>query len=119
LQAPARPSWQATLIALAFMLLIGATFLTVYAHTGIDEALKAWAALGTLVGIVTGAIPTYFFGATAVGTANERAKLAQDQLQSEQRRRSQLEDRVALLAGIADPLEVAKAREQRADLWID
>lgn len=119
MQASTRPSWPATLIALAFMLLVGATFLTVYAHSGIDDALKAWGALGTLVGIVTGVIPTYFFGAAATDSAKKDADGARQQLLNEQRRRAKLEDQVALLSGVADPAAVTRAREARPDLFID
>jgi hypothetical protein len=66
------PSWQSTVIAVAFIGLVGAIFLTVYSRDGIDAALKAWGAVGTIIGVLTGAIPTYFFGKAANETLRER-----------------------------------------------
>jgi hypothetical protein len=47
------------------MAAITAIFLTVFAVSGIDDVLKAWAAVGTELGAVTGIIPAYFFGKKA------------------------------------------------------
>ena len=55
------PSWPSTVIGLGFIALVGAIFLGVFYKSGMDPALKAWGAIGTLAGILTGAIPTYFF----------------------------------------------------------
>ena len=113
---PAKPSWQATVIALAFIALVGAVFLVVYVHTGISDAIEAWGAIGTIVGIVIGAIPTYFFGASAT-RAKQETQAVQGQLQAEQARRTQLEDKVAVLSGAADPAAVAAAAAIRPDLF--
>jgi hypothetical protein len=59
------PSWPAAVVAVAFLALVGAIFLSAYYRDGVDAALKVWAAIGTLVGVVTGAIPSYFFRAAA------------------------------------------------------
>jgi hypothetical protein len=55
------PSWPAAAVAIAFLAFVAAIFLTVYFKGGLDDSLKAWAAVGTVVGVVTGAIPSYFF----------------------------------------------------------
>lgn len=119
-----RPTWQATIIGLAFLALVGAIFLVVYSHSGISDALKAWAAIGTLVGIVVGAIPTYFFGSaaaksaqTAAGAAQKAADTVQTQLQQEQERRTDLEDRVQALTAVASPEMLAEARKLRPSLF--
>jgi uncharacterized membrane-anchored protein YhcB (DUF1043 family) len=111
------PSWQSTLIALAFILLVGAIFLTVYTHSGVDDALKTWAAIGTLVGVITGAIPTYFFGSAAVKAARDDANQAKQSLDTERNRTIQLQERTALLSAVADPQVVAQARQERPDLF--
>ena len=56
--------WQATIVAVAFMAFVAVMFLLTplaYGQGGIDTALKVWAAFGTLLGVITGAIPSYFF----------------------------------------------------------
>ncbi len=105
------------MIGLAFIALVGAIFLVVYVRSGIDDALKAWGAIGTIVGVVVGAIPTYFFGAAATQAAQKVSDAAQEQLSAEQQRRTQLEDKVALLAGTGGPQAVAAAKDIRPDLF--
>jgi len=53
--------WPAAVVAVAFLAFLAAVFLVVFYRDGIDGALKVWAALGTVVGVITGAIPSYFF----------------------------------------------------------
>ena len=67
-----QPSWQSTIIAVTLIALVGAIFLVVYAGDGVDAALKVWGAIGTIVGVLTGAIPTYFFGKATQETLKER-----------------------------------------------
>ena len=59
------PTWPTAVVALGFLGFVAAIFITAYARDGVDAALKVWGALGTVVGIVTGAIPSYFFRQTA------------------------------------------------------
>lgn len=55
------PNWPSAFVAVAFLAALTAIVLTVYSRDGLDGALKAWGAMGTLVGVVVGAIPSYFF----------------------------------------------------------
>jgi len=57
--------WPAAVVAVAFIAFVAAIFLVVYNRDGIDTALKAWGAIGTVVGVVTGGIPSFFFHQTA------------------------------------------------------
>ena len=64
-----KPSWQATVVALAFIALVGVMF-----WRAVDsDFAKIWAAVGSIVGVVVGAIPSYFFHAKAE-KANQRAE---------------------------------------------
>jgi hypothetical protein len=55
-------SWQPLVVALAFIILVGLIFVfTMERMDSTDDFLKVWAALGPIVGVVTGLIPTYFF----------------------------------------------------------
>jgi len=63
-------SWPAAVVALGFLAFVAAVFLTVYSKSGIDDALKAWGAIGPIIAVVVGAIPSYFFA--------QRAKQEQD-----------------------------------------
>lgn len=69
----ATPTWQSTLIALALILLVGGIFVAVFEKSGVEDALKVWAALGTVVGVVAGAVPAYFFGKQGADAAREDA----------------------------------------------
>src|SRR5688572_21220858 len=73
---PRNSNWPAAAVAIGFLAFLGFVFLTIYYRDGIDTALKAWAALGTIIGIVTGAIPSYFFHKVAE-KAEQSAEVAQ------------------------------------------
>lgn len=90
-----KPSWQSTVVGVAFIAAVTGIFIVVVAKDGIDAGLKAWAAIGTVVGVITGVVPTYFFSRTAASTAQQYAKSAQAELDQERRRRSDVELKVA------------------------
>jgi len=48
-------------VAVAIIVLIGAITLVAMLKYDIDAALKVWAALGTVTGLVVGSMGTYFF----------------------------------------------------------
>ena len=89
------PTWPVAAVAIAFLAFVATIFVTVYLKGGIDDALKAWGAIGVVVGVVTGAIPSYFFHQNA-----QAAQLTAQKAQSNQ---------AALLAA-ADKPTVEKAK---------
>jgi len=111
-----KPTWQSTVIAIALIAAVTAIFVVVFAKSGIDSALKAWAAIGTLVGVITGAVPTYFFGKSAATAAQQSAKSAHEELDQERRRRGEADQRVQTLLNL-DPSLHGKAKAARADLF--
>jgi hypothetical protein len=56
-----QPSWPSAIVAVAVIALVGLMF---WKAVDTDFA-KVWAGVGTVVGVVTGAIPSYFFHAQA------------------------------------------------------
>jgi hypothetical protein len=95
-------SRQATLIAVFYVLLVAAIAVIALLEYEVDDFLKVWAVLGTLVGVLTGAIPAYFF-AVAAGTA--------------QRERARMEDKAQTLLGLADSELLSQAAGLRPDLF--
>ena len=49
--------WAAVIMGLAFMALVALMFVLAVTH----DFATVWAGVGTVVGVVTGAIPSYFF----------------------------------------------------------
>lgn len=97
---------QSTWIATILVTLLGAIVVTALLAYPIDGFLKVWAVLGTLVGLVTGAIPGFFFAAHAQrGVGEARA----GQLKSEAK--------LETLMGFADPSMFDAARQARPDLF--
>ena len=71
-----KPSWQATVVALGFLGLVGVMF---WRAVDTDFA-TVWAGVGTIVGVVTGAIPAFFFHSqakSALATADKAARRAE------------------------------------------
>jgi hypothetical protein len=111
------PSWQSTVIALAFIALVGGIFIVVYEKDGIDTALKAWGAIGTLVGVVVGAVPTYFFGRTSSAATAQQLTEARRQAQQERQRRDRSEAKAQALLEVTDQDTIQAARQLRPDLF--
>ena len=53
-----KPSWQVVVVALGFMALVGVMF---WRATESGDFASVWAGVGPIVGVLTGAIPSYFF----------------------------------------------------------
>jgi len=80
------PSWQSTLVALGLIALVGGIFIVVFEKSGTDDALKVWGGLGTLVGVLVGAIPTYFFGQQTTAAAQRETQRVHEAATSETKR---------------------------------
>lgn len=112
-----KPSWESTVIASLLIGLAGAVFLVVYLKGGIDDALKAWAAIGTIGGVVTGVVPAYFFGQQRAASAEAAAKQAQDQVVEERARRDRAEEKSQLILGSANPQLIATLQQAHPNLF--
>lgn len=95
-------SKQATVVAVSYVLLIGVIAVVALREYDVDEFLKVWAVLGTLVGVLTGAIPAYFFAVAA-----DQAKQAQ----------AKSDELTRTVLGVADVKLLEKAKEIRPDLF--
>jgi phage shock protein PspC (stress-responsive transcriptional regulator) len=94
---------QSTVVALGFLILIGAVAGIALHEYDVDEFLKVWAVLGTLVGVVTGAVPAYFFAITASKAESER-KAAEEA-------KARAERKLQLVLGLAPTETLEQARE--------
>lgn len=117
------PSWQSTVIAVALIALVGSIFLVVYSKDGIDAAMQAWGAVGTVVGVLTGAVPTYFFGRAAneslreqTETLREQTKDFQDTADTFRERASSAEKKIEAIYD-TDPDIVKQARAKYPQLF--
>lgn len=72
-----KPSWRSVVVGLAYLALV--VFLVLFCAKEtetFDEYSKYWGLFATLIGVATGAIPSFFFHAQAA-EANQRADQAQ------------------------------------------
>jgi hypothetical protein len=95
-------SRQSTVIAICFIALIGTIAITALSVYEVDDFLKVWAVVGTLVGVVTGAVPSFFFSASA-GKAQDERSIAEAKVQT--------------VLGLSDADVLDKAAELRPDLF--
>ena len=93
---------QATVVAVGYVLLVGVIAVVALDNYSVDDFLKVWAVLGTLIGVLTGAVPSYFFALSASG-----ARAAQEQA----------DQRSQVILGAADPKVIEKAKELHPDLF--
>jgi hypothetical protein len=79
--------WPSAAVAIAILALIGAvTIAAIFRYPTLDEALQIWQAMAALIGLVTGAIVTYFFTRSAVETAQAQARNAVQMATLQERR---------------------------------
>jgi hypothetical protein len=92
-------NWPAAIVALGFLGLLGVMF---WRATGSGDFTTIWASVGTVVGVVVGAIPSYFFKtqADAVRGQADRAR-----------------KRAELYAGAMEPQAVQKVHENHPELF--
>lgn len=107
------PSWQSTLVAIVVVLLAGGIFMAVFEKSGTSDALKVWAALGTLVGAVVGAMPAYFFGAQGTAAAREEAQRTHEKSLAEVKRWQDSQERTQDLASAALKSEGETAQQAK------
>jgi hypothetical protein len=93
---------QATVVAVGYVLLVGAIAIVALDNYSVDDFLKVWAVLGTLIGVLTGAVPSYFFAVSA-----GKARAAQEQA----------DQRAQAILGAADPKVIEKAKELHPHLF--
>jgi hypothetical protein len=72
------PSWPSAVVAVFLIGLVGLMFYEAVNH----DFVKIWAGAGSIVGVLVGAVPSYFFHQQAA-KANERANLTAGALDSE------------------------------------
>jgi hypothetical protein len=58
--------WPSAAVAVAVIALLGGIAITAIGKYPVDQFLQVWASLGPLLGVVTGAIATFFFTREAV-----------------------------------------------------
>jgi ABC-type uncharacterized transport system permease subunit len=84
------------------VVLVGVITVVAIDHYSVDDFLKVWAVLGTLVGVLTGAIPAFFFAVTASKAQGER---------------TEAETKVQTVLALADDKLLAKAARLHPELF--
>jgi len=78
--------WPESAVAVALIVLITAVSVAGIARYEVADFLKIWAALTGLVGIITGAIVTYFFTRTTLDQAERKVVETERKLEDERAR---------------------------------
>src|SRR5262245_43571317 len=102
--------WPESAVAVALILLIAAVSVTGIARYPVEEFLKIWAALTGLVGIITGAIVTYFFTRASLDQAERRVTDTERKLEDERER-----SRALLTRGFPSPTKPNMQEPRRED----
>jgi len=108
--ASATPTWRSVVVGIAYLAVV--VFIIIFCATqadSFDEYSQYWGLFATIVGVVTGAVPSFFFHSQAQA-AEQRASEAQDQARK-------AAARAETLAGMAPPEVVAAARATRPDAF--
>ncbi len=77
--SPPGITWASAVVALGVIAAVAAIAITAIVHyASVDDALKFWSALSGLIGIITGAMVTYFFSRGTVQSATADAAAARE-----------------------------------------
>jgi hypothetical protein len=102
--------WPEAAVAVALILLIAAVSVAGIARYQVDEFMKIWAALTGLVGIITGAVVTYFFTRSSLDQAERKVAAAERKLEVEREH-----SRALLIGGRSVQLREPSAQETRRE----
>ena len=102
--------WQSVIVALAYLaLIVTIMFFCAKRTNSFDEFSKYWGLFAMIVGVATGAIPSFFFQ-SQTRKANEAAATAEDHA----RKASQ---RAELFAGLAPADKVEEIRRTHSTMF--
>ena len=92
-------AWPSAVVACALIALVGTVTVAAILKYEIDSTLKMWAALGTIVGVLTGAFVSYFFSRSSIDAARTEATLAKENAKTAQAHSEEWQNafRVAML----------------------
>lgn len=100
-----------TIVAVGILALVGTIAVSaIFRYDTVDDALKFWSALSGLIGVVTGALVTYFFTRETVQAAQQAATALQDTTQQAQQQATQAQQQ----ANQAQQ-QAAQAQQQAAE----
>ena len=99
-------------VAVAIIVLIGAITLVAMVKYDIDAALKMWAALGTVTGLVVGGMGTYFFTKDQLSTTSSALAATRSALRTSESQKAQAADQIQ---GLAESIKPFAASEQGAE----
>ncbi len=100
--------WPSAIVAIVLLVIIAVIMLVGMFRYTFDEVLKLWAALGTLVGLITGTMATYFFTNQAHEAQTAQLKAEKQELVAKQVATAAEKDKLTV------SLAMAKEKEQRA-----
>jgi len=96
-------AWPSAVVATALLLVIGAVTVAAIAKYPVDDALKVWTALTAIVGVITGAVVSYFFTRSTVQQALEQTQKAHAQANSIRQAASVNETALRRIPGHLEP----------------
>ena len=90
--------------------------LCAWVTTTFDDFAKYWALFGTIIGVATGSIPSYFFK-THADRSEKRAADEGDRANREAERANRETQKAELFAGAASVPEVQEIQRNHAELF--
>jgi hypothetical protein len=104
------PGWPEAVVAIFF---IGFAGLALWLGIDHDKFSEVWAGVGTVVGIITGAIPGYFFAKTAQANTSQ----AVDTANQAQQQAATAQDKLTAVLEVAPKDLVEEARQKNPAAW--
>jgi hypothetical protein len=101
----AQVEWGSVVVAVALICMVAVIMIVTLMRSSVDGALKMWGGLGTIVGLMSGIMGTYFFTQRVEQEKEQRIEQFQSALKERDQDREVLREQLAL-AKSAAPVEV-------------
>ncbi len=102
----AQVEWGSVVVAVALILMVAGIMIVALVRFSVDGALKMWGGLGTIVGLMTGVMGTYFFTQRVQAEKEQRIVQYQTALKEGHEVRDVLRQQLALAKSTAPRVEV-------------
>ena len=102
----AQVEWGSVVVAVALIFMVAVIMIVALVRFSVDGALKMWAGLGTMLGLMTGIMGTYFFTQRVEQAQEQRIMQFQTALKERDAERKDLRQQLASAERAAAPMDV-------------
>jgi hypothetical protein len=106
-------------VAFAVLLFVGVILITSIIRYGVDDFVKFWAAVGTVMGLALGGVGTFFFTKDQVEQKDSQLKVTQQALKISESEKANVATQLAQYTNLKDWITLDPTQSVRVQGWTD